>query len=85
MEVRIEDTGTGIPEEVRKKIFNPFFTTREKGTGLGLAIVQSIVDSHSGDIEVLSETGKGTTMIVRLPLSQPQLETCNQSAVDQQT
>ena len=74
-EVRISDTGSGIPDEVLKKIFNPFFTTREKGSGLGLAIVQTIVDNHNGDIEVVSEIGKGTTIIVRLPLFQPKTET----------
>jgi signal transduction histidine kinase len=69
--LRIQDTGQGISPEVRKKIFNPFFTTREKGTGLGLAIVRSIIDSHNGDIEVDSEPGKGTAMIIRLPFFQP--------------
>ncbi len=68
MEVRVKDTGVGIPEEMRKKIFNPFFTNREKGTGLGLAIVKSIIDSHHGDIEVQSEEGEGTTMIIRFPV-----------------
>ncbi|NLI81908.1 MAG: two-component sensor histidine kinase [Deltaproteobacteria bacterium] len=76
VELRIEDTGHGIPGDVMKKIFNPFFTTREKGSGLGLAIVQSIIDSHHGMIEVESEEQKGTTMIVRLPLTQP--ESANQ-------
>ncbi len=75
VEVRISDTGPGIPREVIKKIFNPFFTTREKGTGLGLAIVQSIVDNHNGDVEVVSQEGQGTTIIVRLPLFQPKTET----------
>jgi two-component system, NtrC family, sensor histidine kinase HydH len=70
IELRIRDNGQGIPEEVRKKIFNPFFTTRETGTGLGLAIVQSIIDSHNGEIEVRSWEGKGTTMIIRLPVRQ---------------
>ncbi len=68
VEVRIRDTGPGIPREIRHKIFNPFYTTREKGTGLGLAIVRSVVDSHRGEIEVDSEDGQGTTMIIRLPL-----------------
>jgi signal transduction histidine kinase len=68
VELRIGDTGPGIPEEVKSKIFNPFFTTRETGTGLGLAIVQSIIDSHNGEIEVFSREGKGTTMIIRLPV-----------------
>jgi len=74
IELRLRDTGQGIPEDLRKKIFNPFFTTREKGTGLGLAIVQSIIDSHNGDIELESQEGKGTTIIIRLPLFQPRLE-----------
>lgn len=70
VEVQIKDTGHGIPAEVKKKIFNPFFTTREKGTGLGLAIVQNIVDNHNGDIEVVSREGEGTAIIIRLPLIQ---------------
>jgi signal transduction histidine kinase len=74
IELRIRDTGHGIPEDLRKKIFNPFFTTREKGTGLGLAIVQSIIDSHNGDIELESRENEGTTVIIRLPLFQPRLE-----------
>lgn len=72
IELRIQDTGHGIPEEMLKKIFNPFFTTREKGTGLGLAIVRSIIDSHGGEMEVRSTEGQGTTMIIRLPLRPPQ-------------
>ena len=72
IEVRIEDTGKGIPEEVRKQMFNPFFTTREKGTGLGLAIVRSIIDSHKGEIEVENRDGAGgARVILRLPLKQP--------------
>jgi two-component system sensor histidine kinase HydH len=74
VELRIQDTGPGIPEDLYQKIFNPFFTTREKGTGLGLAIVRSIIDSHHGDIEVISGTGRGTTIIIRLPLTQEQRE-----------
>jgi len=73
-ELQIQDTGQGIPKEVKKKIFNPFFTTREKGTGLGLAIVQAIIDNHNGEIEVNSQEGKGTTIIIRLPLTQPSTE-----------
>jgi PAS domain S-box-containing protein len=70
-EVRITDSGTGIPEEIRRKIFDPFFTTKEvgKGTGQGLAIAHSvIVDKHHGTIAIESEVGQGTTFIVRLPL-----------------
>jgi signal transduction histidine kinase len=75
LELRVQDSGHGIPADIRKKIFNPFFTTREKGTGLGLAIVQTIIDNHSGDIEVVSQQGEGTTMIIRLPLAQPSAHT----------
>lgn len=70
-EIRISDTGTGIPEEIRSKIFNPFFTTKEvgKGTGQGLAISHSIVvKKHGGTIGFETEMGKGTTMVVRIPL-----------------
>ena len=71
VEVRIGDTGAGIPEKFRSRIFEPFFTTKEigKGTGQGLAIVHSvIVDKHGGTIEFETELGKGTTFIIRLPL-----------------
>ena len=71
-EIRIGDTGTGIPEDIRSRVFDPFFTTKEvgKGTGQGLAISRSvIVDKHGGTIDVESEVGKGTVFIVRLPLS----------------
>jgi signal transduction histidine kinase len=79
VEVEIRDTGAGIPKEAMKKIFNPFFTTREKGTGLGLAIVQTIIDNHSGEIEVLSEEGQGAAVIIRLPLTQPEFEVAEES------
>jgi signal transduction histidine kinase len=75
MEIQVQDTGSGIPKEAMKKIFNPFFTTREKGTGLGLAIVQTIIDNHNGEIEVVSTEGRGATFIIRLPLTQPEFET----------
>jgi signal transduction histidine kinase len=70
-EIRIGDTGTGIPEAIRSRVFDPFFTTKEvgKGTGQGLAIAHSIVvDKHQGTITFDTETGKGTTFIIRLPL-----------------
>ena len=70
-EIRVSDTGTGIPKEIRPKIFNPFFTTKEvgKGTGQGLAISHSlVVNNHGGTLDFETESGKGTTMMVRLPL-----------------
>ncbi len=70
-EIRISDTGAGIPEKLRQRIFDPFFTTKVvgKGTGQGLSIVHSvIVDKHDGEIDVISEEGQGTTFIIKLPL-----------------
>jgi PAS domain S-box-containing protein len=69
-EIRVIDTGSGIPAEVRSRIFDPFFTTKEigKGTGQGLAIARSVVvDKHGGTIDFETEEGKGTTFIIRLP------------------
>jgi PAS domain S-box-containing protein len=70
-EIRIQDTGSGIPEGVRDRIFDPFFTTKEvgKGTGQGLAIAHDvIVKKHHGTINVETAVGRGTTFILRLPL-----------------
>ena len=68
--ISFSDTGKGIPQELLPKIFDPFFTTKDvnKGTGLGLSISYSLIQKHHGDITVESETGKGTTFTVRLPL-----------------
>lgn len=70
VEIKISDTGSGIPREHLSKIFDLFFTTKGvgKGTGLGLAISYSIVQKHKGLIEVESEVGKGTTFTVKLPI-----------------
>jgi len=68
VQVEVEDTGTGIPGHALERVFEPFFTTREKGTGLGLAIAQRIVHDHRGKIQVRSEEGKGTCFTVTLPL-----------------
>jgi two-component system, NtrC family, sensor kinase len=69
-EIRVSDTGTGIPEEIRPRIFLPFFTTKAvgKGTGQGLAIVHSVVTKHGGTVDFETESGKGTTFIVRIPV-----------------
>ncbi len=72
VEIRLSDTGGGIPEAIRSRIFDPFFTTKGvgKGTGQGLAISHSvIVDKHGGTITVESEPGQGTTFIIRLPIA----------------
>jgi signal transduction histidine kinase len=70
-EVRISDTGTGMPESVKKRIFEPFFTTKVvgKGSGQGLAIAYAvIVEKHGGSLDVESKPGEGTTFIIRLPM-----------------
>lgn len=68
VEVRISDTGTGIPAENRKKLFTPFFTTKADGTGLGLAITSRIIENHKGSLSVQSSPGTGTTFVVSLPV-----------------
>lgn len=68
VQVRIGDTGRGIPKEALPRVFDPFFTTRPKGTGLGLSITQTIVKEHGGFISVRSIENKGTTVLVDLPV-----------------
>jgi signal transduction histidine kinase len=63
----VEDNGGGMPPEVLEKIFNPFFTTKEKGTGLGLAVIHKIVADHHGEVSVNSTPDRGTTIRVNLP------------------
>ena len=69
--IHVEDTGSGIPEDLRQKIFEPFFTHGKslKGFGLGMSITQRIIADHSGRIELHSELGKGTTFSIWLPLA----------------
>lgn len=67
VQIKVSDTGCGIPEENLGKLFDPFFTTKAKGVGLGLAVTYGIIEKHQGTIEVQSQTGKGTTFIVKLP------------------
>jgi signal transduction histidine kinase len=69
VEIRVKDNGPGIPSEFREKIFQPFFTTKPagQGTGLGLSISYDILKKHGGEINVVSESEKGTEFIVRLP------------------
>ena len=70
--ISIKDNGKGITENSLKRIFDPFYTTKEvgKGTGLGLSISQSIIEKHKGKIEVMSKPGKGTVFIIILPIVQ---------------
>jgi PAS domain S-box-containing protein len=68
IQITVSDTGIGIPSENLTKIFQPFFSTKEKGTGMGLAICRRIIDQHGGEIRVESEKGKGTHFTVILPV-----------------
>ena len=70
--IRVADTGSGIPKEIRDRIWEPFFTTKEagKGTGLGLSLVYEIVQKHHGQIDLESEVGKGAAFTLYLPMSQ---------------
>ena len=67
IELHVRDTGPGIPEDVREKIFNLYFTTKPKGTGIGLGIVQRIIYEHGGTISVNTTEGAGTDFVLRLP------------------
>ena len=72
VEIRIEDTGCGIPENIRHRVFDPFFTTKEvgKGTGQGLAIAHSVIcEKHGGSLSFETKEGTGTTFIIQLPVS----------------
>ncbi|MDM9630943.1 sensor histidine kinase [Robiginitalea aurantiaca] len=71
IEIRVTDNGNGIPEKVRDKIFQPFFTTKPtgQGTGLGLSLSYDIIKAHGGTLEVKSEEGKGTEFITKLPVA----------------
>ncbi len=72
VEIQIQDTGTGIPEQIRDKIFDPFFTTKEvgKGTGQGLYLAYNIVKKHNGRIFFESQVGKGTTFYIQIPVAE---------------
>jgi PAS domain S-box-containing protein len=82
-EIRVRDTGTGIPEAARPNVFNPFFTTKPvgKGTGQGLSVAYGvIVQKHGGTINFETEIGVGTTFIIRIPIRAPSAEnTANDS------
>ena len=67
--VEIADDGPGIPDELKDRVFNAFFTTKAQGSGLGLAIVRKIIDAHDGRIDVTSSSGQGTRFTVTLPVS----------------
>ena len=67
VEIRVKDTGRGIPKEIQDRIFEPFFTTKDNGTGLGLSVVYGVVQNHKGFINLESDEGTGTTFTIALP------------------
>lgn len=69
VEIVIIDTGIGIPKDDLDKIYDPFFTTKEDGNGLGLSITHGIIEKHGGTIDVESTPGRGTTFMIRFPIS----------------
>jgi len=79
LELRVEDTGLGIPAENLDRIFDPFFTTNKNGTGLGLSVVHQIIEQHSGFIRVESRVNAGTVFIIVLP-SAPAAQACREIA-----
>jgi len=69
IEIAVEDNGIGIPADVKPRLFDPFFSTKETGSGLGLALTQQIVRDHGGNLRVDSAVGRGTTFTVSVPMS----------------
>jgi signal transduction histidine kinase len=67
--VEIEDSGPGVPPELKEQIFNPFVTTKKSGVGLGLAIVSKLVDAHGGFLKLVSEPGHGACFRVTFPVA----------------
>jgi len=68
VEIAVQDNGPGMAEDIRSRIFEPFFSTKEEGIGLGLPIAQRIVEEHGGQIRVESRVGEGTVFTILLPL-----------------
>ena len=76
-QIRVRDTGPGIPAEVRRHLFDPYFSGREAGRGLGLGLAKCwrVVTLHGGRVDVNSQVGQGTQFTISLPLEQPGVET----------
>jgi two-component system NtrC family sensor kinase len=87
IEIRVSDTGPGIPLGIQASIFEPFFTTKPvgQGTGLGLSVSYGIINNHHGQIRVESETGKGATFIITLPLQGPKGDDTQEAQPEQDT
>ena len=71
VEVTVSDTGHGLTDEIRERLFLPFYSTKHRGTGLGLSIAAKIVQEHGGSIRAESNSPKGARFLLRLPLMEP--------------
>jgi len=71
-QIEIEDAGLGIPPDLLDKIWDPFFTTKDKGSGLGLGIVKNIVEAHGGSIRIANRKPQGTRVTIELPVRKPE-------------
>jgi signal transduction histidine kinase len=80
-QVEVQDEGQGIPPEIRDKIFNLYFTTKEKGSGIGLAMAYRVMQLHNGSVDFESEPDRGTTFRLRLPLSEPSAAMAQEATV----
>ena len=80
IEIRVEDTGTGIAEDVLPNIFEPLYSTKSFGVGLGMSVVRQIMEQHGGGIKVASEQDKGTTIVLWVPLIGKNKDTANNSS-----
>jgi signal transduction histidine kinase len=69
VKISVEDTGVGIPEEIKSKLFTPLFTTKSKGQGFGLAVCKRVIEAQGGKIDLQGEEGKGTKVIIEMPLA----------------
>jgi len=86
LRIRFADTGSGMDEEVRERVFEPFYTTKGvQGTGLGLAVSYGIIERHEGSISVESKLGQGTTFFIDLPVAASGDQTTEKSSTDAQT
>ena len=70
-EVAVSDTGHGLTDEIRERLFLPFYSTKQRGTGLGLSIASKIVQEHGGSLRAESNSPKGARFLMRLPLMEP--------------
>jgi two-component system nitrogen regulation sensor histidine kinase NtrY len=75
VEIAVSDTGHGLTDEIRERLFLPFYSTKGRGTGLGLSIAAKIVQEHGGSLRAEANSPKGARFLLRLPLSEPGLPT----------